>query len=154
MPDISNGPIGLQRRRLGHPGLLHALAVLVFGLLAWSGANAWGREVDGLAVPSLITGSAGSLGALVIVAVLLSRRRHGAGPTVGAPAAGPGVHVQAATRVSMGVAAVVALVMGVALAPSGTDRGFVISVAVFLSGALALFALLAGDPPGRPGRRP
>ncbi|MFG1891355.1 hypothetical protein ACGFIR_26225 [Micromonospora sp. NPDC049051] len=45
----------------------------------------------------------------------------------------------------MALAAAVALVVGVAVAPAGSERGFVIGVDAALAGALALFALATGD---------
>ncbi|MEV4490165.1 hypothetical protein AB0K04_08620 [Micromonospora coxensis] len=53
----------------------------------------------------------------------------------------------------MVLAAVIALVTGTALAPDGMDRGFVISVDAVLAGALASYALLAGEQ-HRPARLP
>ncbi|MFI6332797.1 hypothetical protein ACIBBG_31385 [Micromonospora chersina] len=112
---------------------LHALAVVVFGLLAWSGVVGLAQDVPALAVPSLIVGVAGAVRALSIVTGLL--------PTGGT-----------ARRVAGGVtllAAVAALAAGLVLAPHGTDRGFVIAVSAVLAAALAAYAVL-GEPVRRP----
>ncbi|MGW4157433.1 hypothetical protein ACWEDF_30235 [Micromonospora chersina] len=113
---------------------LHVLAVVVFGLLAWSGVVGLAHDVRALAVPSLIVGVAGAVRALSTVTGLL-------------PAGG------AARRVAGGVtllAAVAALATGLVLAPHGTDRGFVIAVSAVLAAALAAYAVL-GEPVRRPG---
>ncbi|MGY0004260.1 hypothetical protein [Micromonospora sp. I033] len=110
-----------------HDVRLHLLAVVIFGLLAWSGIDGLDREVAGLAVPSLIVGSAGVVRAILAVAGIL-------------PAIRPAV------RACLVLAAVVALTTGYVLAPSGMDRGFVIAVDAVLAGALAAYAFL-GEPP-------
>ncbi|GGN91909.1 hypothetical protein GCM10010112_78550 [Actinoplanes lobatus] len=110
--------------------VLHAMAVVIFGLLAWSGADGIRSGVPELGVPMLIAGVAGSVGALVILSSVL-RRRHGTAD-------------QRAARIGMAVAAVVTVVVGVALAPAGWERGFVIAVNAGVGFLLAVFAALAG----------
>ncbi|WNM39736.1 hypothetical protein RMN56_32340 [Micromonospora halotolerans] len=119
------------RRRLLGDTPLHVLAVVVFGLLAWSGLAGLDREVAGLAVPSLIVGLAGAVRAVLAVA--------GFRPPATRPAA------RRAVRVILVLIAVVALATGFALAPGGMDRGFVIAVDAVLAGALAAYAFL-GEP--------
>ncbi|MEU9743558.1 hypothetical protein AB0E12_30690 [Micromonospora chersina] len=107
----------------------HLLAVVIFGLLAWSGVVGLAQDVPALAVPSLIVGVAGAVRALSAVTGLL--------PTGGA-----------ARRVAGGatlLAAVAALATGLVLAPDGTDRGFAIAVSAVLAAALAAYAVL-GEP--------
>ncbi|MEV4641853.1 hypothetical protein AB0J80_31360 [Actinoplanes sp. NPDC049548] len=111
---------------------LHGLAAAVFTLLALSGVGELTGQARGLAVPSVITGAAGALGALALTWLLLRQQA--------------GVRAQRAVRLSMAVAAVAAMGAGVVFAPDGLDRGFVISVSAVLAGALALFALLCGSP--------
>ncbi|MFG1661205.1 hypothetical protein ACGFIY_32180 [Micromonospora chersina] len=108
---------------------LHILAVVIFGLLTWSGVVGLAQGVPALAVPSLIVGVAGAVRALSILTGLL--------PTGGA-----------ARRVVGGatlLAAVAALATGLVLAPHGTDRGFVIAVSAVLAAALAAYGIL-GEP--------
>ncbi len=145
MPDPCASPVAAERSRLRRSALLHGLAVLAFGLLGWSGAALIGRGVPGLAVPSLVAGTAGSAGALVILVAVLRRRAGRADrPT---PARPSRFGAQGVARASMALAAVVTVVAGVAFAPAGMDRGFVISVAGLLGGARGWFALLAGEQP-------
>ncbi|WP_088974513.1 hypothetical protein [Micromonospora coxensis] len=127
------------RRRLGRSALPHLLAMVIFGLLAWSGGSTLRQGVDGLAAPSLMIGAAGAVGALLMVA----------SPSGPADRSGPDPH--RLVRLAMVLAAVIALATGTALAPDGMDRGFVISVDAVLAGALASYALLAGGQ--RPGVR-
>ena len=122
---------------------MHGLAVAVFALLGLSGAGVLATDALGLALPTVITGAGGSLGALVLTWLILRRRAGVAVPQA--------VRVQQATRLSMALAALVAAAAGVAFAPDGVDRGFVITVSAVLAGALALFALLAGESPHRLG---
>ncbi|MFE9959977.1 rhomboid family intramembrane serine protease [Micromonospora sp. NPDC005299] len=110
---------------------LHVLAVVIFGLLAWSGLDGLDREVAGLAVPSLVVGLAGAVRAVLAVTGIL--------PPLRRPAA------RQAVRGILVLIAVVALAAGFALAPSGMDRGFVIAVDAVLAGALAGYAFL-GEP--------
>jgi hypothetical protein len=119
------------RRRLPGDAPLHVLAVVVFGLLAWSGLAGLDREVAGLAVPSLIVGLAGAVRAVLAVA--------GFRPPATRPAA------RHAARGTLVVTAVGALAVGLALAPGGMDRGFVVAVDGVLAGALAAYAFL-GEP--------
>lgn len=109
---------------------LHTLAVVVFGLLAWSGADGIRSGAQALGVPMLIAGVAGSVGALVILSSLL-RRRHGTAD-------------QRVARIGMAVAAAATVAVGVALAPAGWERGFVIAVNAGTGALLAVFAALAG----------
>jgi hypothetical protein len=144
MSGEGSASVEVQRRRLSRSALWHAVAVAIFGLLAWSGTDGIRQGVDGLAVPFLILGVAGSLGSLVIVVTVMRWRAGLARPAAAAPSGRAAVLAQGVARWSMAAAAVVAVGVGVALAPTGMDRGFVISVDVVLAGALALFALLAG----------
>ena len=106
----------------------YALAVLVFGLLAGSGADAFRQDAPALAAPMLITGLAGAVGAAVIAAAVYWR---------------PDTRVQRAARLAMLMAAVAVALTGVASAPDGAERGFVIGVAALLAVLLAAFALVA-----------
>ncbi|MEU4715666.1 hypothetical protein AB0F73_18675 [Micromonospora purpureochromogenes] len=137
-----NDPAVNRRRRVGRNALPHLLAMVIFGLLAWSGGSMLRQGVDGLAVPSLMIGAVGAVGALLMAAGRPSRR---------ADPSGPDPHQL--VRVAMVLVAVTALVTGTALAPDGMDRGFVISVDAVLAGALASYALLAGEQ-RRPARLP
>jgi hypothetical protein len=128
-----------EQRRLRRSAALHGAAAAVFAMLAWSGADAAAQGRYGLAVPFIVAGIAGGVGAAVI-AMTVWRLQGGAGVRVD-PVPGK------ATRLAMAASAVVALIAGVMLAPQGMDRGFVISVAALLAAALASFALLAGDRP-------
>jgi hypothetical protein len=115
----------------------HGLAVVVFGLMAWRGAGSLAAGAEALGVPMLVAGGAGSAGALVImVSVLRGDTRAKA---------------QRAARIGMALAAVVTVALGVALAPAGWERGFVISVNAVTGVLLAAFAALAG---GRTALRP
>ena len=111
---------------------LHGAAVVVFGLLALSGAGAAAVGLWGLAVPFIVTGLAGATGAAVITMNVWRGQSE-------AP--------QRTARRAMAATAVVVLIAGLVLAPGGVDRGFVIAVAALLATALALFALLSGDRP-------
>ena len=117
---------------------MHLLAVVVFALLVWSGVTMLHPYAYGMGVPSLIVGAAGSVGSLVI-AVSVWRGR------TAAPGGRP--LVQTVTRLAMTAAAVAAVVAGVALAPGGMDRGFVIGVALFHAVLLAAYALVCGYRP-------
>lgn len=117
---------------------LHVLAVVIFGLLAWSGLAGLDREVAGLAVPSLILGLAGAARAVLAVTGIL-------------PATGPAA--RQAVRGILLLIAVVALAAGYALAPTGMDRGFVIAVDAVLAGALAAYAFLGEPRRARAGTR-
>ncbi|MEU4371585.1 hypothetical protein [Micromonospora chersina] len=112
---------------------LHVLAVVLFGLLAWSGVVGLAQDVPALAVPSLIVGVAGAVRALATVTGLLpagrTARRVARGATV--------------------LAAVAALAAGLVLAPQGADRGFVVAVSAVLAAALAAYAVL-GEPVRHP----
>lgn len=133
--------------RLRRSAMLHGLAFLIFAMLAVSGATTAAPGLYGMAVPFMVTGTAGALGAaLITVSVWRGQRGETAAPD-GAAATGPSKAPQRAVRLAMGGAAVVALIAGVLLAPRGMDRGFVIGVAALLAVSLASFALLAGDRP-------
>lgn len=128
---------GAEQRRLRRSVVLHGVAVVVFAMLALSGAATAAPGLYGLAVPSIVTGTAGAVGA-ALIAVSVWRAQRGDAAATGR---------QRTVRLAMAAAAVVAMIAGVVLAPSGIDRGFVITVAGVLAGALALFALLSGDRP-------
>jgi peptidoglycan/LPS O-acetylase OafA/YrhL len=130
-----------EQRRLRRSVALHGFAVAVFAMLAVSGAGLAAPGLYGLAVPFIVAGLAGGVGAAVIAVAVWRQQRGEAG------AAEPGGAPQRTVRLAMAAAAVVVLIAGVLLAPRGMDRGFVISVAALLAAALALFALLAGDKP-------
>ncbi|SCL53353.1 hypothetical protein [Micromonospora chersina] len=112
---------------------LHVLAVVIFGLLAWSGVVGLAQDAPALAVPSLIVGVAGAVRALSTVTGLL-------------PAGGIARGVAGGATL---LAAIAALTTGLVLAPDGTDRGFVLAVSAVLAAALAAYAVLGG-----PVRRP
>ncbi|MBG0561510.1 hypothetical protein [Actinoplanes aureus] len=124
-------PAGAARRRLHRSAALHGLAVVIFGLMLWSGVDLSIAGARALGVPMLIAGAAGSAGALIIMLSVLRRRR--------------GTPDQRAARIGMAFAAVATVAVGVALAPDGWERGFVISVNAFTGGLLAAFAALAGE---------
>ncbi|GAA2537513.1 hypothetical protein GCM10010435_00670 [Winogradskya consettensis] len=131
-----------QRRKLGRSALAHSIAVVAFGLLAWSGAAALDDGVPSLAASSLIAGSGGFAGALALTLTILIRLSSSAVDRAGS--------LQAARRV-MVICSVAAFAAGVVLAPGGEERGFAISVSGMMAGTLALFALLAGG--GLPARQ-
>lgn len=110
---------------------LHGFAVVIFGLMTWRAAGDLGSDARALSVPMLITGVAGTAGALVILWSVL--RPTGRAAT------------QRTARIGMAMAAVATVAVGVGLAPAGWEREFVITVNVITGGLLALFALLAGD---------
>lgn len=114
----------MTRRRRG--AVLHGVAALAFGLLALMGVGAAAEGLYGLAVPFVVIGAAGGVGAAVIA---LTDRAA----------------TQRAARLTMAGAAAVVLLAGVVLAPRGLDRGFVITVAAVLAATLGSFALLAGE---------
>lgn len=128
------------RHRLHRSAALHGLAVVIFGLMTWRGIDVVALGAEAIGVPMLITGTAGTVGALVIVWSLL-RRRHAA-----ADARSPRwIRAQHGARIGMAVAALATVTVGVALAPTGWERGFVISVNTITGILLAIFALLAGE---------
>jgi hypothetical protein len=150
----------LEQRRLRRSAALHGIAVAVFAMLALSGASFAAPRLYGLAVPLIVAGIAGAVGAAVIAVTVWRMQRGEAGADVrdgavarldtapgGSAATKQSEATQRTTRLAMAVASVVVLTAGVLLAPQGMDRGFVISVAAGLAVALALFALLAGDRP-------
>ncbi|BEL03328.1 hypothetical protein Q0Z83_015190 [Actinoplanes sichuanensis] len=110
---------------------LHALAVVIFGLLLWTGVTSIGSGAEALGIPMIITGGAGSAGSLTIVVSML---RDPTRPTT-----------RQVARLGMVIAAAVAVIIGVVLAPADTDRSFVIAVDVLIGTLLATFAALAGD---------
>ncbi|MDG4810459.1 hypothetical protein O7634_27210 [Micromonospora sp. WMMD1120] len=116
---------GSGRRTLLRGGLL----VVAFGLLAYVGGTTLDGPSPGFALTWAIVGVGGALGTS---AVLLAARRRSR-------------RLEDAARLLMGLAALVALMVGVASAPSGVDRGFVIAVTGVLAGALAFYAVLAGE---------
>jgi len=142
-----------EQRRLRRSVALHGFAVVVFAMLALSGAGAAAPGLYGVAVPFIVTGIAGAVGAAVIAVSVWRAQRGEADAAVrdGVSARLDSVPAAAAPqrniRLAMAAAAAVVLAAGVMLAPQGLDRGFVISVAALLATALALFALLAGDRP-------
>jgi len=111
---------------------MHGLFAAVFTLMALSSVGELTGQARGLAVPSVIIGTAGALGALALAWLILRQRAAG--------------KAQRAVRLAMAAAAVTAAGAGVAFAPSGLDRGFVITVSAILAVVLALFALVAGSP--------
>lgn len=141
-----------EQWRLRRSAAMHVVAVAVFAMLALSGAGAAAQSLYGLAVPFLVTGIAGGVGAAVIAVTVWRGQRgeadvdDGAG-VPGHPVPGDAAGPQRTTRLAMAAAAGPVLIAGVLLAPQGVDRGFVISVAALLAATLALFALLAGDRP-------
>lgn len=157
-----------EQRRLRRSAALHGVAVVVFAMLACSGAGAVVPGLYGMAVPFIIAGIAGAVGAAVIAATVWRLQFQEAGADVsdgagirmdvvpdGAAAIKRSGATQRTARLAMAAAAGVVLIAGVMLAPQGMDRGFVISVAAVLAVALVLFALFAGDRPrtaARPSR--
>ncbi|MCP3787997.1 hypothetical protein NLX85_32025 [Micromonospora sp. A3M-1-15] len=134
MAERGDPPVRRESSRLVRDVPLHVLAVVIFGLLAWSGVVGLAQDVPALAVPSLIVGVAGAVRALSAVTGLL-----------------PAAAGRAARRVARGatlLSAVAALATGLVLAPDGADRGFVIAVSAVLAAALAAYAVL-----GEPARR-
>ena len=117
---------------------MHLLAAVVFALLVWSGATMLHPYAYGMGVPSLIVGAAGSAGSLVIAASAWRARTASHGGRS---------RMQTVARLAMTVAAVAAMVAGVALAPGGMDRGFVIAVALFHAMLLVAYALVCGYRP-------
>lgn len=149
-----------EQRRLRRSAAWHGIAVAVWGMLACSGAGFAAPGLFGMAVPFIVAGIAGAVGAAVIAVSVwrLQFEESGAdvqeGADVGTDSVPDGSAAikrieatQRTARLAMAAAAVVVLIAGVVLAPQGIDRGFVISVAAGLAVALALFALLAGDRP-------
>jgi hypothetical protein len=136
--------------RLRRSAALHAFAVVVFAMLALMGGTAAAAGLLDLAVPAVVTGLAGAVGAALITRAVWRQQdeQYTESDLVDDVAAGA---PQRTARLAMAGAAVVALIAGVLLAPTGVERDFVIWVAALLAGALALFALLAGDRP-RPAR--
>ncbi|MGN9767161.1 hypothetical protein ACTMS2_18600 [Micromonospora sp. SD12] len=131
------------RRRLSRVILVHVGLSVGFALLAAGGVSSPAGRAGAFAVPWLVIGAAGALGASLIAAAAW-RLRAGlaAGRSSGSRWA---VRWEASARLGMALAAAVALAAGVAVAPAGSERGFVIGVDAALAGALALFALAAGD---------
>ncbi|MEU4379989.1 hypothetical protein [Micromonospora echinofusca] len=127
------------RRRLTRVILVHVALSVGFALLAAGGVSSSAGRAGAFAVPWLVIGVAGALGALLIAAAAWQLR---AGRSSGSRWA---VRWEASARLGMALAAAVALAVGVAVAPAGSERGFVIGVDAALAGALALFALAAGD---------
>jgi hypothetical protein len=155
-----NAMTNSEQRRLRRSAALHGLAVAVWAMLAWSGAGFAAPGLFGMAVPFILAGIAGAVGAAVIAVNVWRLQFEEAGADVregadvrmdsvpdGAAATKRIEATQRTTRLAMAAAAVVVLSAGVMLAPQGIDRGFVISVAAGLAAALALFALLSGDRP-------
>lgn len=137
-----------EQWRLRRSVALHGIAVVVFAMLAWSGAGFAAPGLYGMAVPFIVAGVAGGVGAAVIAVTVWRLQLEEAGADVRDGAATKrGEATQRTARLAMAAAAVVVLIAGVMLAPQGMDRGFVISVAAGLAAALASFALLAGDRP-------
>jgi len=129
-----------ERRRLRRSVALHCIAVAVFAMLAFAGSGI-AVGAPAVAAPFIVVGLAGAVGAgLIAVSVWRTQSQEAA-------AIKPSGPPQRTIRLAMAAAAVLALFTGVALAPQGVDRGFVIGVAAFLAALLALFALLAGDRP-------
>ena len=137
-----------EQRRLRRSAAQHGIAVVVFAMLALSGAGTAGPGLYGMAVPFIVVGVAGAAGAAIIAVAVWRLQREEAGVPAGAGIRPAGnAAAQRAVRLAMAAAAVVALIAGVMLAPRGMDRGFVISVAAGLAVALVLFSLFAGDRP-------
>jgi hypothetical protein len=127
MRDREGHLVGAHRRGV----IRYVLAVLAFGLLALYGANALRQDAPAVGVPLLITGLAGALGAAATAAAARWR---------------PESRVQRSVRLAMLLTSAAVVVTGVALAPDGEERGFVIGVAAFLAVLLAAFALAAAPP--------
>ena len=124
--------------------VLHAFAVVVFGMMAYTGVWSVATEAGHLAVPWLIGGVGGTLGALgfLIIAYL----RHGISRDDADTRMSHWV-ARAVRSLRIFVIAVAAAVgvTGVMLAPTGMDRGFAITVDVGLAIVLALFASWAPE---------
>lgn len=126
--------------RLYRSVALHGAAVVIFGLLAWSGVEGVAVGIHALGVPMLIAGVGGAVGALVILWSVLRRSDRLKVPYLSTRAG-----AQRAARIGVAAAAVATVTAGVALAPAGHERGFVIWMNVVIGGLLAVFALLAGE---------
>ncbi|MGW4499758.1 hypothetical protein ACWENR_14255 [Micromonospora sp. NPDC004336] len=129
------------RGRLTRVILVHGLLAAAFALLAAMGATSAARGARAFGLPWLIVGGAGALGALLVVVVAWRLRD---GPPPAAPRRWP-VRWETSARLAMALAALAAATVGYAVAPAGSERGFVLGVNWTLAGALALFALAAGD---------
>ncbi|MFG3706207.1 hypothetical protein ACGF7U_15950 [Micromonospora sp. NPDC047670] len=129
------------RGRLTRVILVHGLLAAAFALLAAVGATSTARGAVGFALPWLIVGGAGALGALLVVVVAWRLRD---GPAPAAPRRWP-ARWETSARLGMALAALAAATVGYVVAPTGSERGFVLGVNATLAGALALFALAAGD---------
>ncbi|MEJ3746379.1 hypothetical protein WEI85_24200 [Actinomycetes bacterium KLBMP 9797] len=139
MASMQDVPASADRRRSHHGAVLHGVAVVIFGLMVWSGVDGLGVGAQALGVPMVITGAAGATGALVIVWSMLRRPGLNADPRPPAR-----MSAQRAARIGMALAAVAAVAVGVVLAPIGWEREFVIAVNGVTGGLLAVFAPLAG----------
>ncbi|MFC4017747.1 hypothetical protein ACFOW4_07290 [Micromonospora sp. GCM10011542] len=80
-----------------------------------------------------------------MLTTMLAARRSGRAGTAAAPTHRRALRLEGRARLLMALAALAALVVGVASAPAGAERGFVIAVTGVLAGALALYALVADD---------
>ncbi|MET8266230.1 hypothetical protein ABZU92_19800 [Micromonospora arida] len=119
-------PDGVHATRARRRG---GLLVVAFGLLAYTGTTAVDAPTRALGLSWSIIGAAGALGVLTIM--VAARRRA--------------VRLEDAARLAMAMAALAALAVGVAFAPEGAERGFVVAVTGVLAAALAVYASLAGD---------
>jgi len=68
-----------EQRRLRRSVALHGFAVAVFAMLALSGAGAAAERLYGLAVPFVVAGIAGGVGAAVIAVTVWRAQRGEAG---------------------------------------------------------------------------
>ncbi|RLP86742.1 hypothetical protein EAD89_20860 [Micromonospora sp. BL4] len=129
------GGVDAPRARLGR-GLL----AVAFALLAYFGVTAPEHPAQGFGLSWSIIGTAGAVG--VLASMLAARRWSRTGVPARQRAA---LRVEAGARLLMALAAPAALAVGVASAPDGAERGFVVAVTAVLAGSLALYALVADD---------
>lgn len=118
----------------------HVFGLAVFGMVAYSGVWSVATEVGSLAVPWLMAGVGGTLGALGLL-IIAYLRRDNADAHV-SDRVTPAVR---SMRIFMVAVAALVAVTGVMLAPTGMDRGFAIAINIGLAVALALFAAWAPD---------
>jgi hypothetical protein len=115
---------------------------VVFGLVALTGARSVAAGVPSLALSWMIAGLGGVAGSAIILAAAL-RSDHAVTHDRANPARFASVAWLA--RLLMLAAALATAIVGIALAPTGLDRGLAIIVSTGLAAALALFALTAND---------
>ncbi|GIG88842.1 hypothetical protein [Plantactinospora endophytica] len=142
---LSSADTRRLRRRLLVTAASYLLAVLVSALVARAGLAAGRSGADRIGLPWAVVGLAGMLGAGTLATAAWYARRALAGPDPTRLARA--VLLARISRIGMVLVAAVAAVLGVRLAPDGTERGFAILASTGLAALLALFALAANDLP-------